>query len=184
MNFVSIDCTAKENLLSLCSELIFSVRGNRIRIELATPNATFEFGELLGKYLKAGSVVALIGELGAGKTLLAKGLARGLGVSEEYCITSPTYTIINEYPGRIPLYHFDLYRLDGDSDIEDLGYEEYFDGRGVAVFEWAEKIIPLLPEERIEIRISRLDNDVRGLNIIGFGDHCKKIIDHMAPIFK
>ena len=138
----------------------------------------------MGKYLMAGDVVALIGDLGTGKTQLAKGLARGVGVPEEYCITSPTYTIVNEYQGRTPLYHLDLYRLEGNSDLENLGYEEYFEGRGVTVIEWAEKITHLLPENRMEIRISHLEDDVRGLEIIGFGDHYGKIVDdvvHFLP---
>ena len=138
----------------------------------------------MGKYLMAGDIVALIGDLGTGKTQLAKGLARGVGVPEEYCITSPTYTIVNEYQGRIPLYHLDLYRLEGNSDLENIGYEEYFEGRGVTVIEWAEKITHLLPENRMEIRISHLEDDVRGLEIIGFGDHYGKIVDdvvHFLP---
>ena len=138
----------------------------------------------MGKYLMAGDVVALIGDLGTGKTQLAKGLARGVGVPEEYCITSPTYTIVNEYQGRVPLYHFDLYRLEGNSDLENLGYEEYFEGRGVTVIEWAEKITHLLPENRMEVRISHLGNDVREFEIIGFGDRYSKIVDkivHFLP---
>ena len=134
----------------------------------------------MGKYLMAGDVVALIGDLGTGKTQLAKGLARGVGVPEEYCITSPTYTIVNEYQGRIPLYHFDLYRLEGNSDLENLGYEEYFGGRGVTVIEWAEKIIHLLPAKRMEIRISHLGDYARGFEIIGFGDHYCKIVDEVV----
>ncbi|MBI4619743.1 MAG: tRNA (adenosine(37)-N6)-threonylcarbamoyltransferase complex ATPase subunit type 1 TsaE [Desulfobacterales bacterium] len=139
-----------------------------MKTTLKTPQATFEFGELLGKYLIAGDVVALI----------------GVGVPEEYCITSPTYTIVNEYQGRIPLYHFDLYRLEGNSDLENLGYEEYFEGKGVTVIEWAEKITHLLPENRMEVRISHLGNDVREFEIIGFGDHYGKIVDdvvHFLP---
>lgn len=134
----------------------------------------------MGKYLMAGDVVALIGDLGTGKTQLAKGLARGVGVPEEYCITSPTYTIVNEYQGRIPLYHFDLYRLEGNSDLENLGYEEYFEGRGVTVIEWAEKIIHLLPAKRMEVRIGHLGNDVREFEVIGFGGHYCKIVDEVV----
>ncbi|MFH1624411.1 MAG: tRNA (adenosine(37)-N6)-threonylcarbamoyltransferase complex ATPase subunit type 1 TsaE [Pseudomonadota bacterium] len=160
------------------------MKGKRTKIKLVTPQATLEFGELLGKYLTAGDCVALIGDLGTGKTQLAKGLARGLGVPGEYYITSPTYTIINEYPGRIPLYHFDLYRLGESSDLEDLGYEEYFDGRGVTVIEWAEKITHLLPENRMEIHLRRLKRDVRGLEVIGFGDHYEEILDEIARVSK
>jgi len=156
----------------------------RIQIKTTTPEATFELGEALGKDLNAGDIVALMGDLGTGKTLLAKGLARGTDVPKKYHITSPTYTIINEYPGRIPFYHFDLYRLEGDSCLEGLGCEEYFNGRGVSIIEWAEKIVPLLPEERIEIHISYLEKNTRGFEIIGFGDHYEKIICRMAHIFE
>jgi tRNA threonylcarbamoyladenosine biosynthesis protein TsaE len=156
------------------------VKEKRIKTKLKSPHATLEFGEILGKYLTAGDIVALIGDLGTGKTQLAKGLARGVGVPEEYCITSPTYIIVNEYQGRIPLYHFDLYRLEGNSDLENLGYEEYFEGKGVTVIEWAEKIAHLLPENRMEIHISHLGNDVREFEIIGFGDRYSKIVDKMV----
>ncbi len=130
-----------------------SVKEKRVKTKLMTPQATLEFGELLGKYLIAGDVVALIGDLGTGKTQLAKGLARGLDVPEEYRITSPTYTIVNEYQGRIPFYHFDLYRLEGDSYMEDLGYREYFEGKGVTVIEWADKGFTILPDGTNFIKI-------------------------------
>lgn len=160
------------------------MKGRRIKIKLITPQATLEFGELLGKYLIAGDVVALIGDLGVGKTQLAKGLARGLGVPQEYYITSPTYTIINEYPGRIPMYHFDLYRLKGDSDLEGLGHEEYINGWGVTVIEWAEKMAHLLPEDRVEIRISLMEKHIRGLEIIGFGDRCERVVEKVVHLFQ
>ncbi|MFH2013194.1 MAG: tRNA (adenosine(37)-N6)-threonylcarbamoyltransferase complex ATPase subunit type 1 TsaE [Pseudomonadota bacterium] len=150
-----------------------------IKLILETPQATLKFGETLGKHLMAGDLVALFGDLGAGKTQLVKGLALGIDISEENCITSPSYTIINEYMGRIPLYHFDFYRLEGCSEIENLGYEEYFEGRGITVIEWAEKAIHLLPENHLEIHINHLENDFRELEIVGFGDHYSKIIDKL-----
>ena len=137
----------------------------------------------MGTHLSPGAIVALIGDLGAGKTQLTKGLARGLELSEDYYITSPTYTIINEYPGKIPLYHFDLYRLEGDSEFEELGYKEYLDGRGVTVIEWAEKIIHLLPGERMEIYISHLKEDERRLEIIGYGMRYEKIVEQITRVF-
>ncbi len=159
------------------------MKGKRIKIELKSAQATFDFGKLLGKYLVAGDIVALIGDLGAGKTQLAKGLARGLGVPEEYYITSPTYTVINEYPGTTPFYHFDLYRVEEGSDLEDIGYEEYFNGRGVAVIEWAEKMVHLLPEDRMEIHIVHLGESIRGMEVIGFGDHFEGIVDALTHLF-
>ena len=104
--------------------------------EIVSPNAeyTFSLGKNLGEALHEGDVVALIGDLGTGKTTLTQGIARGLGISEGYPITSPTFTLINEYPGRHVLYHLDVYRLQGARDLEDMGYEEYFFGQGVVVF--------------------------------------------------
>jgi len=115
------------------------------RVFLRDENETRKFGiELAGK-MKAGDVVALIGDLGAGKTALTKYIAEGLGVREE--VTSPTFTIINEYgSGRLPLYHFDAYRIEGEEEMYELGYEEYFYGGGVTVVEWADKVSGLIPE--------------------------------------
>lgn len=124
-----------------------------------SPEETEAFGERLADGLSAGSVVALRGELGAGKTVLAKGIARGLGV--EGYLKSPSFTIVNEYnEGRIPLYHIDLYRLGGDEvggdiDVEDdLALEEYLYGNGVCIIEWAERAASLIPEDAIRLSIS------------------------------
>jgi tRNA threonylcarbamoyladenosine biosynthesis protein TsaE len=116
-----------------------------------------EYGLRLGAELSPGAVVALTGELGAGKTTLAKGIARGLGVTDE--ITSPTFTIINEYTsGRLPLYHFDVYRLGEDEEaeagMEGLGYEEYFFGDGVTIVEWADLVRDLIPADAVRIVLS------------------------------
>lgn len=126
---------------------------------------TVRIGRILGTCLKAGDIVALIGELGTGKTCLTQGIARGLDISESYAVTSPTFTLINEYPGRHILYHFDVYRLEGSGDLEDMGYEEYFYGKGVSVIEWAEKIADIIPETAITIEISFLDENTRRLEI-------------------
>lgn len=113
---------------------------------------TREFGKELAKKLKPGDVVALIGELGTGKTTLTKSIAEGLGITG--MITSPTFTIVQEYhAGRLPLYHFDVYRLNGPEEMDELGYEEYFFGQGVCVVEWADQIMELIPEGSIVIRI-------------------------------
>ena len=101
---------------------------------------TIALGKALGKKLKVGSVVALVGDLGSGKTVFTKGIAQGLGVKNARYVNSPTFVIIKEYKGRVPLYHFDLYRLDHHSSFDEMNYEEYFYGPGVTVIEWADKI--------------------------------------------
>jgi tRNA threonylcarbamoyladenosine biosynthesis protein TsaE len=132
----------------------------------------------LGGILAAGSLVALIGELGAGKTCLAQGMIRGLGVADNY-IGSPSYTLINEYNGRCPIYHFDLYRLDNPQQVEELGYEEYFFGRGVTIIEWADKIRNLLPQHHLEIRLYRLAGDARRINFIPHGPDFQQLINQL-----
>jgi tRNA threonylcarbamoyladenosine biosynthesis protein TsaE len=112
---------------------------------------TIRVGEILGGLLEPGSIVALTGQLGAGKTVLVKGIARGLKVEEEP--NSPTFVIMNAYEGRIPLYHFDLYRISGIDELEGIGYEDYLFGDGVSVIEWADLVKEILPEETIKIEI-------------------------------
>ena len=113
-----------------------------------------EVGEAIGRAAEPGTVVALIGDLGTGKTTLTKSIARGLGVTET--VTSPTFNIIREYKsGRIPLYHFDVYRIGDPDEMFELGYEEYFYGDGICVVEWADIIEELLPEDAVIIRIER-----------------------------
>lgn len=115
-------------------------------------------GHQLAKCLKPGSVVALFGDLGTGKTTLTKYIGQGLGIDE--IITSPTFTIIQEYRNcKIPLYHFDVYRLQDELELMDLGYEEYFYGEGVTIIEWADKIQGLLPAELISININYGEKD-------------------------
>ncbi len=113
---------------------------------------TKQFGLKLGKDLKKGDVVALIGDLGTGKTTLTKYIGEGLGITE--MITSPTFTIIQEYySGKLPLYHFDVYRINDIEEMSELGYEEYFYGDGVTIVEWADQIMEIIPEQAIVIHI-------------------------------
>lgn len=118
---------------------------------------TFSFAENMAAHLKPGDVILLEGNLGAGKTTFTKGIAKGLGIHRT--VNSPTFTIIKEYQGKIPLYHMDVYRLEDAQ--EDLGFDEYFEGDGVTVIEWAHFIKDQLPESFLEIRILRLEGDQR-----------------------
>jgi tRNA threonylcarbamoyladenosine biosynthesis protein TsaE len=117
--------------------------------ETHSAEQTRALGERLAAELQGGDVVCLHGKLGAGKTVWVKGLAQGLGAARE--ATSPTFTLINEYPGPRPLYHFDLYRLTGAAELEDLGAEEYFYSSGISVVEWAEKAAQLMPSRHWDI---------------------------------
>ncbi len=131
---------------------------------------TICIGKIIGEHLKGGDVVALRGELGAGKTCLTQGIAKGLRIPETYYVTSPTFTLINEYPGRIPLYHMDAYRLSGSRDLEDMGYEEYFYGDGVVVIEWAEKVDDIIPAEALLIHLEHSNGDTRKIRISSKSD--------------
>jgi tRNA threonylcarbamoyladenosine biosynthesis protein TsaE len=131
------------------------------------PEDTLLLGRIIGENLARGDVIALVGELGTGKTTITQGIARGLGVPEKYYITSPTFTLINEYPGEITLYHLDVYRLTGPDDLSDIGYEEYFFGDGVTVIEWAEKIEDILPDDVISIGLSYREGNEREIEISG-----------------
>jgi tRNA threonylcarbamoyladenosine biosynthesis protein TsaE len=114
-------------------------------------------GKILGTLAGPGDIIAMTGDLGSGKTHFAMGVARGLGVAPSIPVTSPTFTLLNCYSGRLPLYHFDLYRLAGAADLHDLGFEEYFYGEGVCLIEWAERLGNSIPEERLEVSFVYVD---------------------------
>ena len=122
--------------------------------ETFSPEETFAFGEELGKNARPGQVYTLIGDLGVGKTVLTQGIAKGLGIDEAIC--SPTFTIVQEYhTGRMPFYHFDVYRIGDVSEMDEIGYEEYFYGDGVCIVEWGLMIEELLPDDCIFIEITK-----------------------------
>ena len=133
--------------------------------ESSSPEQTLELARRLAGELVPGSVVALVGPLGSGKTLFVKGMARALGVSPSAAV-SPTFTLINEYGGTVPLIHADLYRLEGEEEIADLGLEEYFDGPGIVAVEWAERARHLLPERTVTVRFERLGPDRRRITVL------------------
>ena len=130
-----------------------------------SPSETEAVGAALARVLQPGAVIAYRGDLGAGKTAFTRGLARGLGVKEN--VTSPTFTIVNEYlSGRMPLFHFDMYRLGSEDELFDIGWEDYLERGGVCAVEWSENVWGAM-EDAIVITISRLDEDTRKIEIEG-----------------
>jgi tRNA threonylcarbamoyladenosine biosynthesis protein TsaE len=142
-----------------------------------SPEETLRLGAFLGKYLTNGSVIALSGELGCGKTCLAQGIARGLGVPDDLYVTSPSYTLVNEYPGRLRLFHVDLYRIENLVELDEIGLDEIIGCDGVAVIEWAEKMIEVIPKERLSISISMVGHQTRNFHFKGYGQSAVDLID-------
>ena len=133
-----------------------------------SPKETEKVGEALGKVLKPGTILAYEGDLGAGKTAFTRGLAKGLGAVEQ--VTSPTYTIVNEYlSGRMPLFHFDMYRLHSSDDLWDIGWEDYLDRGGVCAVEWSENVEDAM-EGAIRVSIEKLGDEERKITVTGGED--------------
>ena len=123
-------------------------------IETHDPEETFEVGRTIGMNAKPGQIYTLTGDLGVGKTVFTQGVAAGLGITEP--VNSPTFTIVQEYEdGRLPFYHFDVYRIGDLEEMEEIGYDDYFFGQGICLIEWAELIEEILPEKRIEVTIEK-----------------------------
>ncbi len=136
-----------------------------------SPAETMDFAARTAGKLRPGDVLVLSGDLGAGKTVFTKGLAKGLGVKE--MVNSPTFTIVKEYrSGRLPLFHMDVYRI---SDEEDVGLEDYFDRNGVTVIEWGENIPSWLPDDRLTMRIERIDDHSRKVALAAMGERSKQL---------
>ncbi len=152
------------------------------RYSITVPNltGTEAFGRKLGILLFPGAVVALSGELGAGKTHLTRAIAVGLNVRNPSIVTSPTFVLIQEYESRLPIYHFDAYRLPNEQAFRDLGAEEYFGGDGVCVVEWADRVLSTLPEDRLEIQLRIIDEQSRELNLKSTGTRHDAIIGQLA----
>jgi tRNA threonylcarbamoyladenosine biosynthesis protein TsaE len=148
---------------------------NEYIVRTNSTEETLQFSKELAQKLQPGDVITLEGDLGAGKTTFTKGLAVGLDINKN--VSSPTFTIIKEYNGRLPLYHMDVYRLE-DSD-EDLGFDEYFEGQGVTVVEWAHLIEDQLPKELLQINITHGEENSRNLTITPKGNRyemlCKEL---------
>ncbi len=142
-----------------------------MQIESYSSEDTFRLGFQLGESAKKGDIYCLSGELGVGKTVFTQGFAKGMGIDE--AVNSPTFTIIQQYEGRLPLYHFDVYRISDIDEMEEIGYMDYFYGDGVCLIEWAELIDELLPPNRVSIHIKKdlsKGYDYRMIIIEGLGE--------------
>ena len=132
-----------------------------------SPEETQALGEALGKAAQPGDLILLWGDLGAGKTCLVQGIARGLGVRDS--VRSPTFVIVTHHPGRLMLYHIDLYRLDNPLEVLDLGLDEYIEGGGVCVVEWADKAMPLFPREHLVVELRHAGEQERQIQLTSWG---------------
>ncbi len=143
---------------------------------------TVRFGKLVGSLCEPGDLICLGGELGAGKTTLTQSIAEGAGIDEKEYVSSPTYAIFHEYQGTIPFYHMDFYRLGSSEDVLDLGLDEYIYGQGIAVIEWYEKAIEILPSDYLLIRLDLVDEDSRKLSLQSSSEKWKKRISRLAQL--
>lgn len=149
---------------------------SKVEFTTQTTEETIRLAEELATLLRPGDVVTLEGDLGAGKTTFTKGIGSGLGVRR--MINSPTFTIVKEYMGELPLYHMDVYRLEDSS--EDIGFDEYFNGPGISVVEWASFIEEYLPDERLDIRLQMKDEYTRVITFYPRGTSFEKICEELA----
>lgn len=140
---------------------------------------TQAIGQKIGKIVVAGTLITLYGSLGSGKTSFVQGLARGLGVPPDYYITSPTYTLINDYPGRCRLYHVDLYRIDGIDEAEDIGLYEVMEGDGITAIEWADRIEKDLPSDRVRLEFETNNDDSRAITLQAQGINEIKLLNEI-----
>lgn len=147
------------------------------------PDETLALGVLIGEAATPGTLIALQGDLGAGKTLITKGIAAGLGVDRPEYVTSPTFTIHNRYRGRLPLDHLDFYRLGDETELEDLGLEEVLGGAGVCVIEWPDRFFDTLGEDRLTIRFEVQDGNRRKLILFWQGENASRVGERVCNMW-
>jgi tRNA threonylcarbamoyladenosine biosynthesis protein TsaE len=149
-----------------------------VEIISPTPRKTEQVGSLLGEMLMSGDVIALTGELGTGKTTLVKGIARGMGI-EDGEVASPSFTLVNEYTGPVPLFHVDLYRLEDEKELLGIDYEEYLKKEGVVVVEWADKIPQAVPQESLWITLRYRGVERREIVLLARGSRYEMMIEEL-----
>ncbi|MDM8543426.1 tRNA (adenosine(37)-N6)-threonylcarbamoyltransferase complex ATPase subunit type 1 TsaE [Desulfococcaceae bacterium HSG9] len=159
---------------------------NALQINTSSSDATYSLGRQIGRCLQTGMIIALCGDLGAGKTVFVQGLGAGLEVPSQYYITSPTYTLINEYPGRLPLFHVDLYRLDNVNNIDvndldaNIGLYDIFNAKGIVAIEWAERCLQSLADDYLKIEISIIDDEKRTFILTSYGDMSANVLRQIS----
>jgi tRNA threonylcarbamoyladenosine biosynthesis protein TsaE len=151
-----------------------------VRITTSSSGETEALGFSIGSLLQPGSFLALRGDLGGGKTCLTRGVVAALAPQSAHLVASPTYAIMNCYPGAIPVYHFDFYRLTGDDDIAELGFEDYFHGDGVSVVEWSERLAELLPADAMTLLFEYAGDEQRMITITSSGQKSDIVLDRLS----
>lgn len=151
-----------------------------LQVTTESPAETEKLGSAIGLLLKPGFFVALFGELAGGKTCFTRGLVAALAPHSAEMVASPTYAIMNIYPGLIPVYHFDFYRLSGDDDVMELGFEDYFYGDGVTICEWSERLTKLIPEDSLKLLFEYLDESRRMITITSSGAKSDAVLKELS----
>lgn len=153
-----------------------------LKITSNSPFETEKLGVQLGSLLQAGACVALQGGLGGGKTCFTRGIVASLAPQSAHLVASPTFAIMNSYSGNVPVYHFDFYRLSGDSDIAELGFDDHFRGDGVCVIEWSERLSELLPDDCIVVGFEYRDENRRSISLSANGPESEKTLERLAKL--
>lgn len=156
------------------------MKWGKLIFKTSSADETIKFGEKLGRLLATGHVIALVGELGAGKTTLVKGIVQGLGVKDRRTVKSPTFSLIHKYEGRIPIFHFDAYRLEGVQDMLDIGSDEIIFGNGVSIIEWADRAPGCLPEKYLMVTLTSISKNERKIELCSNGRCYDEIIDKLV----
>ena len=147
-----------------------------------SPVETEHIGRQLGTLLKKGAFVALFGDLGGGKTCFTRGIVAAAAPESSHLVASPTFAIMNEYPGALPVYHFDFYRLASGHEIAELGFDDYFLGEGICIAEWSERLGNMLPEDHIKISFEHAGGDCRRITIAAGNAHSQALIDELKSL--
>ncbi len=155
---------------------------NELIVNTTNSEDTQKIACVIGKNIPKGTIITLYGDLGSGKTTFVQGLAKGLAVPDEYYITSPTYSIINEYPGKLPFYHMDLYRISDFDELYEIGFEEILEQNGVIAIEWPERLPDDFFESYIKIEIKILENDERKISVITYGLNLPDLIQKLSDL--